>query len=296
MVEQELLLSGQAAVVVGGGSGIGAAVAKLLSGQGARVVVNSRDQRSVDGVVSQIAERGGDAVGIAGSAADEAIAQHLISTCVDRFGAIDILVNCAGIAEPPASSILDVSTADWRALLDSHLTTVFNTCRAAAPLMVARRSGSIINTGSFAYLGDYGGTGYAAGKGAVTSLSLAMAAELRQYGVRVNTICPGAKTRLSTGPDYEAHIQRLYQRGMLDEMTRQGSLDAPPAEHAAALYLCLASNASTSITGEIFIAAGGFVGRFPRPKPKLLGYRDHSQADPWSTGELAGMLRSLEKS
>ncbi|MBB5918270.1 NAD(P)-dependent dehydrogenase (short-subunit alcohol dehydrogenase family) [Nocardia transvalensis] len=283
-------LGGRGAVVVGGGSGVGLAVAELLAAAGAGVVVNSRDAAAVRRATEAITEKGGRATGIAGSAAEEGIAERLVAACVETYGEIDILVNCAGIAEPPRSSILDVTAADWRALLDSHLTTVFATCRAAAPRMAARGSGSIVNTGSFAYLGDYGGTGYPAGKGAVTSLSLAMAAELRESGVRVNVVCPGAKTRLSTGPDYEAHIRDLHRRGLLDELTMRGSLDAPPPEYAAAVYLYLASDAARRVSGEIFVAAGGFVGRFAKPEMKPLGYRDHNQAGPWSPEELDAMI------
>lgn len=282
-------VAGKAAIVVGGGSGIGRAVAVELARQGAGVVVNSRAEAAVDAVVDEIRAAGGRAVAVAGSAADETIADALVGRCVDSFGAVDVLVNCAGIAEPAHSSILDISTADWRAQLDSHLTTVFNTCRAVAPLMVARGAGSIVNTGSFAYLGDYGGTGYPAGKGAVASLTLAMAAELKEHGIRVNAICPGARTRLSTGPEYEAKIAELRERGLLDEFTAQSSLDAPPPEHAAALYVYLASGLATA-TGEIFVAAGGFVGRFARPKLESIGYRDHTDTPPWTVAELQPLL------
>ncbi|MFF3568697.1 SDR family NAD(P)-dependent oxidoreductase [Nocardia jiangxiensis] len=284
------LLAGRGAVVVGGGSGVGRAVAELLAAHGAGVVVNSRTEESVREVTETIVGAGGRAVGVAGSAADEQIAGSLITACAETYGGIDILINCAGIAEPRRSSILDVSGEDWRALLDSHLSTVFHTCRAAAPLMAERGAGAIVNTGSFAYLGDYGGTGYPAGKGAVTSLSLAMAAELKQSGVRVNVVCPGAKTRLSTGPDYEEHIRDLHRRGLFDEVTMQGSLDAPPPEYAAALYLFLASDAARAVTGEIFIAAGGFVGTFARPAMTAIGYRDHAQQPPWSVAELASLF------
>ncbi|MQY17095.1 SDR family NAD(P)-dependent oxidoreductase [Nocardia macrotermitis] len=283
------LLAGRGAVVVGGGSGVGRAVAELLAASGAGVVVNSRTESSVRAVTDTIVDAGGRAVGIAGSAADEQVAGSLITTCVETYGGIDVLINCAGIAEPRKSSILDVSVADWRELLDSHLSTVFHTCRAAAPLL-AERGGAIVNTGSFAYLGDYGGTGYPAGKGAVTSLSLAMAAELKQSGVRVNVVCPGAKTRLSTGPEYEEHIRDLHRRGLLDAVTMQGSLDAPPPEYAAALYLFLASDAARAVTGEIFIAAGGFVGTFARPAMSAIGYRDHGQQPPWSVAELGALF------
>ncbi|MEV5649625.1 SDR family oxidoreductase [Nocardia sp. NPDC052254] len=284
-------LAGRAAIVVGGGSGIGRSVAVELARRGAGVVVNSRTEATVEAVVRDIGADGGRAVGVAGSAADERVAERLVERCVADFGGVDVLINCAGIAEPQHSSILDISTEDWRTLLDSHLTTVFNTCRTVAPLMVKRGGGSIVNTGSFAYLGDYGGTGYPAGKGAVASLSLAMAAELKEHGVRVNTVCPGARTQLSTGPDYEAKIAELRDRGLLDEFTAQSSLDAPPPDYAASVYLYLADDRSRAVTGEILIAAGGFVGRFARPQLQSIGFRDHAQTPPWSVSELDQLMR-----
>ena len=210
--------------------------------------------------------------------------------CIDEFGSIDILINCAGIAEPPGSSILDITPAQFADLLDAHLGTVFATCRAAAPKMVAQGSGSIVNTSSFAFLGDYGGTGYPAGKGAVNSLTLAIAAELKEHGVRANVVCPGAKTRLSTGPDYVAHITELNRRGLLDEVSMQGSLDVAGPDYAAPTYVYLASDLAKHRTGEIFAASGGFVGRFPKAAPALIGYRDHHDSPPWSVDELSALL------
>ncbi|MGI5218694.1 SDR family NAD(P)-dependent oxidoreductase [Nocardia sp. CA-290969] len=283
-------LWGRGAVVVGATSGIGHAVAHALARNGAGVVVNGRNDAAVERTVNSITLAGQRATGVAGSAADEGVANALIDTCVRTFGTIDILVNCAGIAEPAESSILDVTTRDWRALLDSHLTTTFNTCRAAAPKMVAQRRGSIINTSSFAYLGDYGGTGYAAGKGAVNSLTLAIAAELAEHEVRANVVCPGAKTRLSSGFAYEAKIMELYRRGMLDEISKNAALDAPPAEYVAQLYLYLAGTQARAVTGQIFVAAGGFLGRYDRPTPAILGFRDHNDTPPWTPDELHRMI------
>ena len=285
-MSDEQTLSGRGAVVVGGSRGIGFAVAELLARQGAGVVINGRDEAAVDRAVRAITLSGSRALGVVGSAADEGVAKQSIAVCVEEFGAIDVLVNCAGVAEPPASSILNVMQQDWQALLNAHLTTVFTTCRVAAPRMVAQGHGSIINTSSFAYLGDYGGTGYAAGKGAVTSLTLAIAAELKEHGVRANVVCPGAKTRLSSGAEYEAGILELHRRKMLDEAMMRGALDAPPAEYAAPIYEFLASDLAADITGQIYIAAGGFVGRFERPTPTVVGYRDHREAPPWTAGEL----------
>ena len=143
------------------------------------------------------------------------IADALIEACIQEFGSIDILVNCAGTAGLASESILKVTSAQFHDLLDAHLGTTFETCRAAAPKMVAQGGGSIINTSSFAFLGDYGGTGYPAGKGGVNGLTMAIAAELKEHGVRANVVCPGAKTRLSTGPEYEAHIVELNRRGVI---------------------------------------------------------------------------------
>jgi NAD(P)-dependent dehydrogenase (short-subunit alcohol dehydrogenase family) len=279
-------LTGQGAVVVGGTRGVGLAVAELLAEQGAGVVVNGRGADAA----TEAAQRITGAIAIAGSPADPAVADALIDTCVGAFGRIDILVNCAGTAGLAGESILNVTSSQFRDLLDAHVGTTFETCRAAAPHMVKQGSGSIINTSSFAYLGDYGGTGYPAGKGAVNGLTMAIAAELKMHGVRANVVCPGAKTRLSTGAEYEAHILGLHERGLLDEASTQAALDAPPPEFVAPMYAYLASDLAKDVTGQIFIAAGGFVGRFDRPAPSLLGYRDHQASPPWSVAELHDMI------
>ena len=157
--------------------------------------------------------------------------------------------------------------------------------------MVEQGGGSIINTSSFAYLGDYGGTGYPAGKGGVNGLTLAIAAELTEHGVRANVVCPGAKTRLSTGSEYEDHIAELNRRGLLDDVSTQAALDAPPAAYAAPTYAYLAGDLAKDVTGQIFIAAGGFVGRFDRQTPTIIGYRDHSDSPPWTVEELGDLIR-----
>ncbi len=284
------LLQNRGAVVIGGSRGVGRAVAELLARLGAGVVVNGRDGDAVSQTVAAITGTGHAVTGFAGSAADEATAAAVIATCVSHFDRIDILVNCAGIAEPPDSSILTVTGAQFDAVMASHIGTVFHACRAAAPQMVAQSSGAIINTGSFAYLGDYGGTGYPAGKGAVNSLTLAVAAELKQHRVRANVVCPGAKTRLSTGTDYEEQIRTLHRRGLLDEVSMQGALNPAPPEYVAALYAYLASDLARDVTGQILVGAGNFVGRFDRPTPAFLGYRDHDTSPPWSLEELHTMV------
>jgi NAD(P)-dependent dehydrogenase (short-subunit alcohol dehydrogenase family) len=284
------LLAGQTAAVSGGSRGVGRAVAELLAELGAAVVVNGRDADAVDETVAAITASGGRAAALVGAADEEAVATALVGACTGAFGRLDILINCAGIAEPQGSSILNISPGEFDRLISAHLGTAFHTCRVAAPLMAAQGHGAIINTGSVAFLGDYGGTGYPAGKGAVNAFTMAVAAELKSAGVRANVVCPGAKTRLSTGAEYERHIADLHRRGLLDEMTMRASLDSAPAEFVAPIYAYLASDLAREVTGEIFVAAGGFVGRFDRPAPSLLGYRDHHDAVPWSIGELHDMI------
>jgi NAD(P)-dependent dehydrogenase (short-subunit alcohol dehydrogenase family) len=284
------LLADRGAVVVGGSRGIGAAVATLLARHGAGVVVNGRDGDAARSAVDAITSAGGRAVAHPGSPSDQRAAEALVDRCIGEFGAIHILVNCSGIAEPPRSSILNISHTQFGELLESHLGTVFATCRAAAPKMVGQGGGSIVNTSSFAFLGDYGGTGYPAAKGAVNSLTLAIAAELKEHGVRANVVCPGAKTRLSTGPDYEAQIVELNRRGLLDEVSMQAALDAASPDYVAPTYAYLASDLAHQVTGEIFIAAGGFIGRYPRAAPALIGYRDHHNSPPWSVTEVSALI------
>jgi NAD(P)-dependent dehydrogenase (short-subunit alcohol dehydrogenase family) len=156
--------------------------------------------------------------------------------------------------------------------------------------MVAQGGGAMVNTSSFAFLGDYGGTGYPAGKGAVNALTLAIAAELKASDVRANVVCPGARTRLSSGSDYEEHIADLNRRGLLDDAGLQGALDAAPPDYVAPTYAYLVSDLAKDVTGQIFIAAGGFVGRFDRPAPSIVAYRDHHDSPPWSIDEIDGFV------
>lgn len=284
------LLAGRGAVVSGGSRGIGRAVAELLCHLGAGVVVNGRDADAVEETVAALTGLGGRATAVIGAADQEPIADALVEECMSTFGRLDALINCAGTAEPAGSSILNISPQEFDRLISAHLGTAFHTCRAAARVMASQGHGTIVNTGSVAFLGDYGGTGYPAGKGAVNGLTMAIAAELKGHGVRANVVCPGARTRLSTGAEYEKHIEDLYRRGLLDEMTMRASLDAAPAAFVAPLYAYLASDLARDVTGQIFVAAGGFVGSLDRPTPRVLGYRDHHDAGPWSVEELHKMI------
>lgn len=279
---------GNGAVIVTGSSrGIGRAVVTTLATEGVSVVVNGRDRAAVASTVGEIVGAGGRAIGVPGSAADADVAQSLLSAGLSEFGDVAALICCAGVAEPPGSSILDIAFDDWAELIDAHLTSTFRACRVAAPHFVARGGGAIVTTSSYAYLGCYGGTGYAAAKGAVNSLTLALAAELAESGVRANVVAPGARTRLSSGPDYRAQIEMLHRRGLLSDAMYYGSLDPAPAEYVARLYAYLVSELSNDVTGRIFAGSGCFLGEFENSHPRVLAWRDHGSAEPWEIDELA---------
>jgi NAD(P)-dependent dehydrogenase (short-subunit alcohol dehydrogenase family) len=179
--------------------------------------------------------------------------------------------------------------AAWRRVLDVHLTGTFHTCRRAAPRMAQQGRGAIVNTASHALLGVFGGTAYPASKGGTLSLTFAIARELAPHGVRCNAICPGAATRLSTGPDYRAHIEALHARGVLDAATRAAALAPAPPEQVAPLYALLASERAAGVTGRVFSAAGGYVGELIGPTERFLAHRDPAQG-PWPLDALAERL------
>ncbi|MCS3880401.1 SDR family oxidoreductase [Gordonia amarae] len=283
-------VAGQVAIVAGATRGIGLAVTYQLASSGVSVVVNGRDPEAVEATVTEIRGSGGYAVGVCGSAGDDGVAQQMVDAALAEFGALDIAINCAGIAEPAGSTILTITPDEFREQLNAHLMSAFHLTQAAGRVFAAQGSGSIVLTGSAASLGMFGGSGYPAAKGGVNALALAVAADLGPSGVRVNVISPGAKSRLSTGEDYERHIHGLHDRGILDEFTRDAALDPAPPDYVAPLYVFLASPAAAHINGQIFSAAGGFIGKFEPHQPGFVAYRDHTDTAPYSLTELAGLL------
>lgn len=283
-------LAGRVAVVGGGTRGIGLAVVYALAGAGVSVVVNGRDREAVDAAVREVRGGGGYAVGVTGSLGADGVAETAVQTALAEFGALDIAINCAGLAEPPNSSVLTISRAEFLEQVDAHLLSAFELTRAAGRVFAEQRSGSLVLTGSAAALGGFGGSGYPAAKGGVTSLVLAAAPDLAEAGVRINAVLPGARSRLSTGLDYVAHIEQLHRRGLLDDATRDAALDPAPPEFVAPLYLYLASTAASHLNGEIFSAAGGFIGRFDPWQPQFVAYRDHLDHPPYRLDELADLL------
>jgi NAD(P)-dependent dehydrogenase (short-subunit alcohol dehydrogenase family) len=179
------------AVVTGASSGIGKSTATLLVALGARVVVFARSRARLE----ELAAAHGDAMfAVAGDAADEESVERLFAETESRFGACSVLVNCAGMIDP--GPLVDVSTERWDRMFDVNVRSIFLASRRALPAMIAAKAGAIVNVSSISGVPGPekfpGWVSYCASKGAVISLTEALAIEVKQHGVRVNCVSPGS--------------------------------------------------------------------------------------------------------
>ena len=233
-------LAGKVALVTGGSRGIGRAIALELGRAGASVVVGYRSgQEEAEQVASEI---GGRAV--QADVADPASARSL----VDEAGEIDILVNNAGITRD--GLIARMADEDWRDVIETNLSSMFYTCRAAARPMMKRRGGAIVNVSSIVGVhGNPGQTNYAAAKAGIIGFTKSLARELGSRGVRANVVAPGyVSTRLTDVLPQEA------QDAMLGA-TPLGRLGDPEDVAGAVRFLC--SDEASFITGEVLLVDGG---------------------------------------
>ena len=233
-------LEGRRALVTGGSRGIGRAIALELARAGAEVVVGYRDGRVEATAVA--AEAGGRAVQADVASAEEA------ARLVEEAGDLDILVNNAGVTRD--GLLARMPDEDWRVVLETNLSSVFYTCRAAARGMMRRRAGAIVNVSSVVGVhGNPGQTNYSASKAGIIGFTKALARELGSRGVRANVVAPGyVATRLTDVLPDEA-------RGLMLANTPLGRLGRPEDVAGAVRFLC--SDEASFITGEVLLVDGG---------------------------------------
>jgi NAD(P)-dependent dehydrogenase (short-subunit alcohol dehydrogenase family) len=246
-------LENSSVIVTGGGSGIGRAAALRFAREGARVVVADLNAEAANAVVEQIQAAGGEAVAVAGDLGEQAVVEQVVSTAVDRFGGLDVLVNNAGIMDR-MSAAADVSDAEWERVIRVNLTAPFLLTRAALPHMLARGKGAIVNTASEAALrGSAAGTAYTVSKHGIVGLTRSVAIMYRNAGIRANAIAPGGtRTNIAVDADPAAHGPRTVGAYM-PNVGRVAEAD----EQAAAIVF-LASEAASTISGAILPVDGGW--------------------------------------
>ena len=248
-------LEGRRALVTGGATGIGAAIAVAYAAFGADVAVTAHS-RGAEDVLFAIAKLGrqGAAIEADLSALDEAVAERMIGDFETRLGPLDILVNNAGIIR--RAEALGHSMADWRAVMSVNLDSVWLLSQAAARVMAPRRFGRIVNIASvLSFQGGIRVPGYTAAKHAVAGLTKALANEWAAQGINVNAIAPGYVTTENTKAIRE-DAQRM--RGLLARIPA-GRFAEPDEIAGAAVFL--ASPAGSYVTGSVVTVDGGWLAR-----------------------------------
>lgn len=244
-------LEGRRALITGADSGIGRAVAIAFAREGADVALNYLPQEESDAreVVALIEEAGRKAVPLPGDISDESFCQQLVALSVDQLGGLDILVNVAG-KQVSVDSIADLSTEQFEATFRTNVFAMFWLCKAALPHMPA--GGTIINTTSIqSYQPSPHLLDYASTKGAITAFTHGLAKQVIDRGIRVNAVAPGPVwTPLQ--PSGGQSQEKVQQFGSEAPMKRPGQ----PAE-LAPIYVVLASQESSFVTGEVYGVTGG---------------------------------------
>lgn len=183
-------LSGKCAIVTGGGSGIGRAIAAELGEQGARVVLTGRRSEPLQESANTIEEAGGEAIWMSADVSREEDVERIVAAAMSAYGQVGILVNNAGISGSGAIHDHDVTV--WDKVMSVNLRGPFLLCRAVLPIMRAQRDGHIVNVSSESGLEYYPGNGaYGVSKHALNALGEYVQRENQDYGIRVDTICPG---------------------------------------------------------------------------------------------------------
>jgi len=248
-------LKGKAAVVTGGGNGIGREVALALAAEGAKVVVNdigreADGKSAADNVVNEITKAKGTAVANYDSVATMAGGENIIKTATSNFGRIDILVNCAGNFRP--AKTVELTEEVWDSILDVHLKGHFSCSKAAIAEMVKQKSGRIINISSRAAAFGTANCAYSVAKAGILGFTSMLSEEQKDNGITVNVILPSAQTKLFPGPALS-----------LGDNVPISPTREP--EYVAPIIVYLATDEAKNITGRYIYASGGDVCFYSRP-------------------------------
>ncbi|MER6166921.1 SDR family NAD(P)-dependent oxidoreductase [Streptomyces violaceorubidus] len=237
-----------AALVTGAARGIGAATARRLATEGARVLLTDVDLAAARGRAAELADDGLDVTAFACDVRDRTSVEAAVAHAAETFGGLDVLVNNAFACTPDAPLFEDEPDDVWARDLDVTLTGAYRCCRAALPHLAASGRGAIVSIGSVNGVQDFGNHAYSAAKAGLGSLTRTLAGHAAPRGVRVNLVAPGTvRTTAWAGRDEElAAVQGLYPLGRVGE-----------PEDVAAAVAFLASYDAAWITGTTLVVDGG---------------------------------------
>lgn len=242
------------AIVTGSGRGIGAATAKRLSEEGAKVVVTDIDAAACEKTTARIRETGGEAIAVVCDITDRQAVNDMVQKTVDTFGRLDILVNNAGVIRD--NLVHKMTEDDWDVVMNVHLKGAFYATQAAQAFMVPQRYGKIVNFSSTSALGNRGQLNYVTAKAGLQGFTKTLAIELGKFNINVNAVAPGfietdmtRATAQRMGIDFEQLKQAAAAQSLLG---RTGK----PIDIANAV-LFLVSDESSFITGQVLYVRGG---------------------------------------
>jgi acetoacetyl-CoA reductase len=240
-------LEGKIAVVTGGSRGIGAAIAKELGRQGATVVINyNHSHELAQAVVEEIKAMGSSAIALQADISDAEPTKLFIEKVLEKFGRIDILVNNAGITRD--RTFKKMSFEEWHKVIDTNLSSAFNTCKIALPAMLEQKYGRIINISSvIGQAGGFGQTNYASAKAGLIGFTKSLALETARGGVTVNAICPGF-----IATEMVAEIPETVQEAIIAQIPMK-KLGKPEDVAKGVIFIC----ESDYMTGQSLNLNGG---------------------------------------
>ncbi|MEU6675880.1 glucose 1-dehydrogenase [Streptomyces sp. NPDC046925] len=246
--------AGRTALVTGGGSGLGRAMALAFAAEGANVVVAGRTEGPLKETVGLIEDAGGTALAVTADVSRSADLAALVDAAVGRFGSLDVAVNNAGVLRA-GQPVAELPEEDWRTMLDINVTGVLLALQAEVKQMRTQpNGGAIVNIASTlgAHIRRPGTTAYAATKAAVSALTKGAAAEHVRDGVRINAVSPGSSDTSMSLQGGESEAERTERMKTATPLGRVSS-----TEEVAAAVLYLASDESASVVGADLVIDGG---------------------------------------